>query len=140
MIVLVDTSAWSLAIRRNLENLSEEQSSEREVLARLVEEGRVAMIGPVRQELLSGIRNEFQFQQVLEYLRRFDDAAIATEDYEEAARIHNLCRARGVTGSAVDFLICAVAVRRNWIILTLDRDFERYAKHIPLSLLRAGDE
>ena len=55
-------------------------------------------------------------------------------DYEEAARIHNQCRSRGIAGSAIDFLICAAAIRRDWQIFTTDQDFTHYAKACPLQL------
>ena len=135
MKVLVDTPVWSLALRRNVEQLSREQVRDRETLSELIGDGRAEIIGPVRQEVLSGIRNQQQYQKVLEYLRVFDDAALMREDYEEAARIHNLCRAAGVSGSGVDFLLCAAAQRRQWQILTLDKDFERYARHTSIRLL-----
>lgn len=134
MKVLVDTPVWSLALRRNLQHLTQEQNRDRETLRELIREGRAEIIGPVRQEVLSGIRNEDQFRRVREDLQLFEDTTLAREDYEEAARIHNHCRAAGVSGSGVDFLICAVAIQRQWQILTLDKDFERYARHIPIRL------
>ena len=137
MRVLVDTPVWSLALRRNLQQLSREQNRDRETLTELIDEGRAEIIGPVRQEVLSGIRNEVQFQRVRQYLQLFQDTTLAREDYEEAARIHNQCRAAGISGSSVDFLICAVALGRHWQILTLDKDFERYARHIHIRLFPA---
>jgi len=132
--VLVDTPVWSLALRRNLQHLTQEQNRDRETLSELIREGRAEIIGPVRQEVLSGIRNEDQFRRVREDLQLFEDTTLAREDYEEAARIHNQCRTAGSSGSTVDFLICAVALRRQWQILTLDKDFQRYARHIPIRL------
>ena len=61
-------------------------------------------------------------------------SVVDADTYEEAARIHNECRSAGIAGSAVDFLICAVALRRNWEVFTLDKDFERYARKVPLAL------
>jgi hypothetical protein len=52
--------------------------------------------------------------------------------------MHNLCRTRGIAGSAVDFLICAAAQRRGWEIFTTDRDFERYARVLGLKLYAVG--
>ena len=134
MKVLVDTPVWSLALRRDLVHLTAKQDRDREALGELIREGRAEIIGPVRQEVLSGIRDEVQFQRVRQYLQLFEDTTLAREDYEEAARIHNQCRAGGISGSTVDFLLCAVALRRQWQILTLDKDFERYARHIPIRL------
>ena len=52
--------------------------------------------------------------------------------------MHNLCRAQGLAGSAIDFLICAVAQRRKWHILTTDRDFERYGRVLGVRLFAVG--
>src|SRR5580658_10524566 len=62
--------------------------------------------------------------QAAELFAGFSEPGIDVADYEQAARMHNLCRARGIAGSAIDFLICAVAQRRAWHIFTTNRDFE----------------
>jgi predicted nucleic acid-binding protein len=134
MMVLVDTSVWSLALRRRQTDLSPSEGALREALGELVREGRAQIVGPIRQELLSGIRAEEGFRKLRDYLRAFDDPQLQVEDYEEAARMNNACRARGIAGSPVDFLICAVAHLRNWQIFTNDRDFVRYRKVLPLRL------
>ncbi len=134
MMVLVDTSVWSLALRRKPAGLSTEEKDTRETLRALVQDGRAQIVGAVRQELLSGIRVEETFRKVRETLRAFDDPQLGVEDYEEAARMNNVCRARGVAGSSVDFLICAVAHLRDWRVFTTDRDFRRYVKVLPLKL------
>ena len=133
MTLLVDTTVWSLAIRRRAATLSPEELQIVLRLTELIRGGRARIIGPVRQELLSGIRNAGQFESVRARMRSFDDEAIEQDDYEEAARIHNQCRSAGIAGSPVDFLLCAVARRREWPVFTLDRDFERYA---PLAGIR----
>ncbi len=134
MMVLVDTSLWSLALRRRREDLAPAQNRQVRILDELISEGRVQLIGVVRQELLSGIKNQEQFARLRNELRSFPNAALDREDYEEAAEMSNTCRARGVIGSSIDFLICSVAARRNWAIYTADRDFARYSKHVPLTL------
>lgn len=134
MTVLVDTSVWSLALRRRSRSLSAEEELVRDELAELIREGRAQMIGPVRQEVLSGIRSRSQYERLRHDLRAFEDPRLGSEDYEEAALANNHCRAAGVSGSAVDWLICAVALRRNWLVFTLDTDFTRYARHLPLRL------
>jgi predicted nucleic acid-binding protein len=136
MMVLVDTSVWSLALRRKQGDLSLAESRLKTSLQELVEEGRAQIVGPVRQELLSGIRADETFANVRDALRAFDEPQLRIQDYEEAARISNICRARGIAGSAVDFLICAVAHLRNWEVFTTDRDFIRYSKILPLSLYK----
>ncbi len=138
MIVLVDTSVWSLALRRKREDLSPEEVRLTKALAELIRQGRAQIVGPIRQELLSGIRDEEKFLALRRHLRAFDEPHLEADDYEEAARMNNQCRRRGIAGSAIDFLICAVAHRRNWEIFTTDRDFTRYAKVLALRLYSAS--
>jgi predicted nucleic acid-binding protein len=134
MMVLVDTPVWSLALRRRSQHLSEHEDRLTRILAELIREGRVQILGPIRQELLSGIREEGRFRKLRNELRAFVESAIEVTDYEEAASMNNECRARGIAGSAIDFLICAVAHRRGWLIFTTDRDFQHYATVLPLRL------
>jgi len=136
MMVLVDTSVWSVALRRQAGQLTAGERAVREELAELIREGRARLIGPVRQEVLSGIRTEAQYQRLRQHLRAFPDPQLAVEDYEEAAQANNRCRAQGVSGSAIDFLICAIAMRRDWHIFTTDRDFVNYARVLPVGLYR----
>ncbi len=103
----------------------------------MVREGRVVMMGAIRQELLSGVRDAKQFATLRDRLRAFPDLILETEDFEQAAEFYNRCRARGIQGSTIDFLICAVAVRRELSILTTDADFTRYARALPLQLHEA---
>ena len=137
MIVIVDTPVWSLVLRRRRGHLNASEQDLTKALAELIREGRVEMLGPIRQELLSGIREESQFKKLRDYLRAFDDPALDASDYEEAARMSNICRGRGISGSAVDFLICAAAHRHKWAIFTTDGDFQRYASVLPLHLYPA---
>ncbi|HLX85477.1 MAG TPA: PIN domain-containing protein [Terriglobales bacterium] len=134
MMVLVDTPVWSLALRRRPEHLGAAQQNLTQTLAALIQEGRAQIMGPVRQELLSGIREESQFKKIRESLRAFRDPVLETADFEEAAQMSNRCRSHGVAGSAIDFLICAVAHRREWAIFTTDLDFREYASVLPLRL------
>ena len=130
MKVLVDTSVWSLALRRQ----SRLQDPAVQELRSLVDEGRVAMIGPIRQELLSGIRTPESVERLRDHLRPFADEKLEEADYELAATHFNTCRAKGVQGSNTDFLICAVAERRKMPILTTDADFRRFADVLPVTL------
>jgi predicted nucleic acid-binding protein len=105
-----------------------------EELRSLIDEGRVAMIGPIRQELLSGVRTIESFERLRGHLQPYADEPLETADFERAAEHFNACRARGVQGSNTDFLICAVAERRDLPILTTDSDFSRFAGVIPIEL------
>ncbi len=130
MKVLVDTCIWSLALRRPSGNAPPAVTE----LGNLIGHRRVEVIGPVRQELLSGIRDEAQFNKLATYLAAFRDLPLSTEDYVTAAEFFNRCRTRGIQGSNTDFLICAVAVRNGLAVYTTDRDFVRFAKHLPVTL------
>ena len=132
MNVLVDSSVWSLALRRNTTN---DALSIVNVLRDLIADGRVVLLGAIRQEVLSGIRYKEQFARLREYLRAFPDLELTTEDYELAAEFFNTCRSNGVQGSNTDFLLCAVAHRRGYSIFTTDKDFENFRSHIPVVLL-----
>jgi predicted nucleic acid-binding protein len=134
MKVLVDTTIWSLALRRKRPD-SKEQILVDE-LSELVKELRAALIGPIRQEILSGIPDPAKFEVVRKRLAAFDDLPIVKADYEEAARVFNACRKKGIQGSHVDFLICAVAIRHSAPVFTTDNGFTNYAKHLDLELHR----
>lgn len=100
----------------------------------LIDEGRVAMIGPIRQELLSGVRTPAGFAQLRDHLQAFADEVLEPADFERAGEHFNACRARGVQGSNTDFLLCAAAERRGFPILTTDADFARFADILPIDL------
>jgi len=132
--VLVDTSVWSLALRRAPRDLSPTERAIVAELAELINEGRTKIIGLVRQELLSGIRNPGQFAKLREILRSFPDEPVGTSEYEAAGAAGNQCRNKGLAVSLSDMLICAVAQSHGWAIFTTDPDFKRYASVLPLRL------
>src|SRR5258708_27206469 len=134
MSVLVDTPVWSLALRRKKSDLSMRERYLVRALEELIREARAQVIGPVRQELLSGIRDEAQFTTLRDNLRAFEEPSLESEDYEHAAYMHNRFRTRGIAGSSTDFLICAVASRRKLPIVTTDDDFAHYAKVLPIQI------
>jgi predicted nucleic acid-binding protein len=134
-MILFDTTIWSLALRRRREDLSHSEGAMCRVLEEAAHGGRAQLLGIVRLEVLSGIRDRAQYERLRSYLSAFDDIPLSSSDYEEAAAMSNTCREVGIVGASADFLICAVAVRRDWEIFTADRDFEQYGKHLPLRLL-----
>lgn len=131
MKVLVDTSVWSLALRRRKRAEVDPNTSE---LIKLIGEGQVMFLGAIRQEILSGIKEPGTFERLREHLRAFPDIAVTSDDHEEAASAFNRCKAKGIQGSNTDFLICAVAIRRDLSIFTTDRDFTHFAKALPITL------
>ena len=103
-------------------------------LMELVKELRVQLIGPVRQEILSGIKGLDQFTVLRDHLRAFPDLDLTTKDFETAAEFYNLCRGKGVQGSNTDFLICAAAVRHRMPVFTTDAEFTFFQPHLPIEL------
>ena len=138
MKILVDTSVWSLALRKK--TLTEEEKNIVKELKELIYELRAVVIGPVRQELLSGISDDIKYMNLKDKLRAFDDLTLKVEDYEKAAEIFNTCRKNGVQGSHIDFLICAAAINNEISIFTTDKDFENYKKYINIKLHTTRDE
>lgn len=130
MNVIVDTSVWSYALRRRR---SQEHPSVG-VLQQLVVDGQVRILGCIRQEILSGIRSPEQFRLLRDQLRAFPDEVLESKDYERAAEFFNTCRQKGIQGSNTDFLICAVAVNRDYSILTADQDFREFQRVLGFKL------
>ncbi len=136
MSVLVDTSVWSLALRRRSEDLAPEERGIVAEWSDLVRDGRLRVVGPIRQEVLSGLRDQTQFAGLERRLSAFRDAPIEGVDYIQAARFFNLCRRHGVTGGPIDLLLCAVAHRFGWSIFARDTGFDRYSQLLPVRLHR----
>lgn len=128
-MVIVDSDVWSEAFRKR-----GKESPSVLALRNLINEGEVIMIGPIRQETLSGIKEATRFERIKDALRAFQSQRIDEPIYEMAASFFNLCRGNGIQGSHTDFLICACAVTWKASILTKDKDFTRYAKYLPIEL------
>ncbi len=130
MKIIVDTCVWSLALRRK----NVEHNPYIDELRNLIEEIRVQLIGPIRQELLSGIKSKKQFNLLKLHLEAFGDIDLEAKDYELAAEFFNAARKKGIQGSNTDFLICAISSRRGMPILTTDKDFSNFQSIFPVIL------
>jgi predicted nucleic acid-binding protein len=128
MRVIVDTCVWSQFLRRGRQR-DDPVGVE---LARLIRDDAVQMLGSIRQELLSGVHPAERFQQLKEYLRFFPNLPLDEEDDELAAAYYNQCRSRGVQGTSTDLLLCAASVRRGMSLFTIDKDFDEFAKCLPI--------
>ena len=132
MKVLVDTPIWSYALRSK----NNEYQTEIDALISLIRDQRALIIGPIRQEILSGYSDLSKYRIIKEKLSYFANTAILDSDYELAAEFSNKCRKKGVQGSHIDFLICAVANRIDIPIFTNDKHFEHYHNVIFIKLYR----
>ena len=133
MKVIVDTPVWSLAFRKKSNN---EKSIIVNNLTYLIRNAHIKIIGPIRQEVLSGISDKNKFYEIKNKMTVFTDYVIQTADYEFAAACYNECRQHGIQGSHTDFLICAVAIKNDWEIFTEDKDFFEYAKHLSIKIYK----
>ena len=130
MKVIVDTCVWSLALRRS----ATAANAEIDELKKLIKNQSVVMLGCIRQELLSGVREIAQYEHLRERLSAFPNQILNENCYELAAKMFNNCRAKGVQGSNTDFLICAAAQLNQLAIYTTDQDFKHYQKILGISL------
>lgn len=130
--ILVDTCVWSLALRGS----SARETSIAEQLTQLIDENQVKIMGAIRQELLSGYTDKNSYEKLRQKLKYFPNEPVLDSDYEAAAEYSNFCRSKGIQGSHTDLLICAVAIRAKFKIYTTDKDFNHYAKHLPITLFK----
>ena len=136
MKVIVDTSVWSLYFRRK----KAPECTEIDAFHDLVSEGRAVLLGVVKQELLSGIKENVRFEKLLGAFSGFEPLLANDNDHILAARFFNQCRTKGIQGSFIDYLICAQAVNGKMSILTTDQDFQNYSDCLGLQIWknRAG--
>ncbi len=131
MKVIVDTCVWSSVLRRD-------KIANREIekkLIALILNNDALIIGPIRQEILSGYSDKKKFNELMNKLEAFPNLEIIDDDYILAAEFSNDCRKKGIQGSHIDFLICAVAYRYKLPIFTTDKDFLNYSKYLDIKLL-----
>jgi predicted nucleic acid-binding protein len=106
------------------------------MLSDLIRDGRVQMLGCIRQEVLQGNRHPEQFERLRTTLRMFEDRVPEPQEYELAAEFFNVCRGHGIQGSSTDVLIAACSVSWDIPILTRDQDFKRFTQHVPVKLVQ----
>lgn len=136
MRIIIDTSVWSLAIRRHTPS----RHSEVKVLRRIIDqEEDVFLVGIILQEILQGVRKPEDFKRLKEHLSVFPLLEIAREHYVKAAELKNHLSAKGVQVSTVDALIAATAIVNNCYLFTNDKDFHHIAKHTKLRLLKNSE-
>lgn len=132
MSVIVDTSVWSHALRRGSKSTDPQAAK----LAGILTQGQtVLLLGVVLQEVLQGIKSARDFDRLSSHLDAFALLPLEREDYVAAARLRNLCRAKGVQASTVDFQIAAACIGHDCALLTCDKDFELISRFCPLRLL-----
>jgi predicted nucleic acid-binding protein len=136
-MILVDTTIWSKAYRRK--KITDKDLVIVKELYNILEQKDEVLIGPVRQELLSGISNKIVFNDLMIKLSGFNNYEVQLVDHDLAADYFNVCLNKGIQGSQTDYLICAIAYRYNLEIFTEDNDFNNYKKYLPIKLYQTKD-
>jgi hypothetical protein len=133
MRILVDTSIWSLALRRKSDIMNPEAAS----LRTFIDQGEdIYLLGIILQEVLQGIRNPKDLYALKAYFEAFPLIGLAREDYVKAAELRNYLIKKGRQSSTIDALIASAAISYDCHLFTKDKDFEHIAKHSKLKLLK----
>lgn len=133
MRILVDTSVWSLALRRK----KDIEHNAVNLLREFIEDGEdLFLIGVILQEVLSGILDEKPFVQLEDQLLAFPMIDLKRQDYVNAARLRNTYKKKGVQIGTIDALIAAVCIKNNLVLLSTDKDFEQIAENSELQLAK----
>jgi len=129
--ILVDTSIWSLALRRPSGVVNQEAT----LLKTIIEEGEdVYLLGIILQEVLQGIRNSSDFLALKEYFKAFPLIDLMREDYTGAAELKNHLIRKGKQGGTIDVLIASAAISHHCHLFTTDKHFAHIAEHSELKL------
>ncbi len=133
MSLFVDTSVWSLALRRDSSGDVPEVSR---LQAALAGGEQVHATGVVLQELLQGFRAPRAANRIVELFSAIAMTAPDRSDYIRAADLHNTCRSHGVQTGTIDALLARLCIRHELVMLSTDRDFRHIAECTPLKLWR----
>jgi hypothetical protein len=132
MNVFVDTSVWSLALRRT----KPPSIPQVHLLAKCLERGDVVITtGLVLQELLQGFRGPKARDKIIQRFSHLPMIAPEIEDHIEAADLRNHCRRKGIQVGTIDALIAQLCIRHELPLLTTDEDFPHIARHSSLELV-----
>jgi predicted nucleic acid-binding protein len=133
MTLLVDTSVWSLALRRDGSTNAPEVRVLQDALAG---SGAVVTTGLVLQELLQGFNGPRAAAAIVERFRALPIIAPDRNDHIAAAEVRNSCRRAGVQVGTIDALLIQLCDRHELTLLSTDNDFVHAAQHVPFKLWR----
>lgn len=131
MTLLVDTSVWSLALRRDASADEPEVQALKDALAG---NDVIVTTGLVLQELLQGFSGPKAQQQIVERFSALPFLQPDRDDHVAAASLRNACRRSGVQLGTIDALLARLCIRHDLTLLTTDKDFVHAARHCPLSV------
>ena len=134
MMLLVDTSVWSLALRRDV------VAAQPEVLylqQALLGSQAVVMTGLVLQELLQGFSGPKARAQIIDRFSSLPLVQPDRQDHVDAASLRTTCRRGGVQIGTIDALLAQLCIRHHLTLLTTDQDFIHATRHCRLRIWRS---
>ena len=135
MTLLVDTSVWSLAFRRD----SLAPSAEVDALRGALEGGEPTVItGLILQELLQGFSGPRDRSRIIDHFGALPLISPDRQDHIDAAELRNRCRRAGAQVGTIDAVIAQLCIRHDLTLLTTDNDFARVAAHANLRIWKSG--
>ena len=136
MTLLVDTSVWSLAFRRDVNSRAPQVQALRTALA-----GGAAIVttGLILQELLQGFTGPRARQEIVQRFEALPLLVPERADYVDAAELRNRCRRSGIQIGTIDALLAQLCIRHELVLLTTDGDFVLAARHCALRVWQAAD-
>lgn len=134
MSLLVDTSVWSLAFRRDADAAAPEVQALRHALDG---SDQVFTTGLVLQELLQGFAGPRARGQLIERFAALGLLQPDREDHIEAAEVRNACRRHGVQIGTIDAVLIQLCLRHDLVLLSADNDFRSAVKHVKFRLWSA---
>ena len=135
MNLVVDTSVWSLVLRRP--QVEETNRYVRAFRAHIDGGHGIFLVGHILQELLDGIRDKKDFARLLKLLEPVPLVILERGTFVAAAELRQRCRSRGIQVGPVDCLIAAACIQEGYPLLTADRDFVHMARYCDLVVLDA---
>lgn len=133
-MLLVDTSVWSLALRRDRPRRNRHVRRFQEALV----DGEVVLTGVVLQEVLQGVLVGPTKDRLVAQLSKLPLLVPSRDDHLLAAEFFTACRRNGVQLATVDALLAALCVRRDLAMLSTDKDFIHASRHINLMIWPEG--
>jgi predicted nucleic acid-binding protein len=131
LTLFVDTSVWSIALRRD----RRADAAELNALLRALAGGELVLAtGLILQELLQGFAGPKARARIVDRFSAVPLLVPDREDHIEAAELHNHCRRRGVQIGTIDALLAQLCLRHDLTMLSTDGDFHAIAKHSALKL------
>jgi len=132
MTVLVDTSVWSLALRKDG---PADHPAVKKLQSFLLDTQNIVLIGIILQEILQGFKHEGTFTKVTTYLDAFPLLSLNRSDFVAAAKLRRQAASQGLILSTPDCQIAAAAIQHHCTLLTTDKDFSNLAQLVPLQLV-----